>query len=153
MPSFPLQLKRHYVSSLQFSAAEQNFPGPQTAKATASIAMGQNTTAPNNWRVALTVEFTHTQEQNELAKGNIVMVGIFDVSEGFPAEEMPRFVAINGANLLYGAAREMIATVGGRAFKRLAPLPVMTFHDISLQQEQRAAEGPRVAESRVPTRR
>ena len=153
MPNFPLQLKRHYVSRLEFSAGEQNFPPPQTVKSAASIAMGPNSTNPRNWRVALTVEFTYTHEQTELAKGIIVFVGIFDVDEAFPAENMPRFVAINGASLLYGAAREMIATVAGRAFKRLAPLPLMSFHDIGLHQEQHESEAPNVRASRIPARR
>jgi preprotein translocase subunit SecB len=150
MPNFPLQLRRHFLSRLDFSSIEEPAPDPQTATATTTLALGANSNNPRLWRVALTVDFRYNCDKLEVAKGTIVIVGIFEVSEAVPEPELPRFVAVNGASLLYGAAREVIATVGGRAFNRLIPLPVMTFQQIALNQPSERPGVSAVGAGRVP---
>jgi len=135
MPNPPFfQLRRHYISQLEFSSIEEVVPDPHGVEATASIAMGPNTANPRNWRLELTVKFSVRHEQKEISKGTVVFVGIFDVNPQVPEDEMPRLVAINGASILYGAAREMIANISARGSNRLVTLPSISFHDAKLAQ-------------------
>ena len=54
-------------------------------------------------------------------------MGIFSVAERFPPERQEELVYENGAALVYGAIREMVATVTSRSLSGKLMLPTPTF--------------------------
>lgn len=54
-------------------------------------------------------------------------MGIFSVADSYPAERREELVYENGAALVYGAIREMVATVTARSLAGKLMLPTPTF--------------------------
>jgi len=62
--------------------------------------------------------------------GSIVMEGFFRVHDSVAEDIMPKIVAINGASILYGSARDYIALITSRSVNGEFVLPSVSFSDI-----------------------
>lgn len=60
---------------------------------------------------------------------HIEIFGLFSLAEEFEPKDPDSFVKVNGAAVLYGAAREMIATLTARGPYDAVELPTVTFVD------------------------
>jgi|LakMenEpi03Aug12_release.lakeMendotaPanAssembly.Ray.scaffolds.fasta_scaffold33162_6 preprotein translocase subunit SecB len=83
---------------------------------------------PLSWRIELTVHFG--DEQNGVPSvytGMVRIAGYFKVNEAYPREKASQLIEITGASMLYGACREMIASLTARNSRGMVTLPSITF--------------------------
>jgi len=73
-------------------------------------------------------------------KLDVGAAGLFTVSPAIPPENQERLVYENGAALVFGAIREMVATVTGRFHRGSLVLPTLTF--MNTYQAGRTSTGP-----------
>jgi len=107
-------------------------PDPITINVQAGIA--PNSEDPLRWGCIIRVESRNVTEKRFPYDFVAVLVGYFKVHESVPAENIEPMVKINGASLLYSAARELIATATGRGPFPAALLPTIAF---SLDEESK----------------
>lgn len=81
----------------------------------------------NRWQNVLTISSQNPPERKYPYDFQITLVGYFTVSEQVPAERREGFVKVNGASILYSAARELLATVTGRGPLPSVVLPTVVF--------------------------
>ena len=67
----------------------------------------------------------------------LVLVGIFDVDEGYPKEKATLLARVNGPSVLYSAAREAIATMTGRGPYPAILLPPVNFLPAANMQDKK----------------
>lgn len=138
IPLSSLQLKRHYVSELTFHAIEESVPEPHEVEIGQSIGMGHAVGDDRAWRLALTIKFRVRKEKRELAHGSITFVGLFQIAESVKPEDRPAFVGVNGATILYGAAREMIVNLTSRSTLGTVLFPSVSFSGLAFTPESAA---------------
>ncbi len=76
---------------------------------------------PRDYLISLTVRLLPHEESQPAYLGEFVVMGFFKVHEGYPEEKCDNLVAVNGASMLYGAVREMVANLSARG-----PWPMLT---------------------------
>lgn len=96
------------------------------------IEVGQSKTQERRWRVQLAIKFSAKGTAVASHKGEVTYVGIFTVDPDYPAEKMPRLVAVNAPSILYSAIRELVALLTGRGPLRTVQLPAVSFIENTL---------------------
>ena len=91
------------------------------------IEIGQSKNQERRWRVQLAVKFSAKGAAVAAHKGEVTYVGIFTVAPSYPAEKMPRLVAVNAPSILYSAIRELVALLTGRGPLGTVQLPAVSF--------------------------
>lgn len=82
---------------------------------------------PFRWKCLVRVESTNPPDRMYPYEFLVVLVGYFVVQEQLPREIMETIVKINGASVLYSAAREVIASATARGAFPEVLLPTVTF--------------------------
>lgn len=81
---------------------------------------------PRNWYVSLVLRLKGAP--GELPYEFLVkMVGLFEVVESFPDEQVERLVRFNGPAVLYSSAREIVGFLSASGPHRRLVLPSVTF--------------------------
>lgn len=76
------------------------------------------------WIARLRVDLVEPESgQKSIYTGVIEVVGQFDLHPDLAREDRVKYACINGGALLYGAAREMLATLSSRSIHGLIELP------------------------------
>lgn len=126
MKASPLLLKQYYVISLSV-AANPNFKRDQPIELSWEDFSVESDYSPAQhtaqWQVRLHVQHRAHAQRNYSYSFSIEMLGLMDVNPSFPAENHKQLVEVNGASMLYGAAREIIrgATAHGPFLPILLP--------------------------------
>jgi len=71
--------------------------------------------------------------------GEIVIHGFFRISRTIPPEKRDKIAAVNGAGLLFGAVREMVANLTARGPNPMVTLISLNFSDMTLNSEVKSA--------------
>jgi preprotein translocase subunit SecB len=123
----PLQIEAYEFLDIEVHASEHE-------SAHSSLALKVNRSFspheedPLRWRIELTVHFGG--EQNgapSVYTGMVRIAGYFKVNEAYPREKASQLIEISGASMLYGACREMIASLTARSSRGMVTLPSITF--------------------------
>ena len=125
MPGF--NLRRHYPTEIEFWSTEEGYSEPCEVKAQLTLGVGPNTSNPLDWRVNSKVTFTAKAGKKTVARGSVAFVGFFDVPMEMEEAKRQKFVAENGASILYAATRELVANITARAPNKLITLPPTSF--------------------------
>ena len=81
------------------------------------------------WLVQMTIGKTPKEGENSRYNFKIVLAGYFRFTGGGPSDpDEEQFVRVNGSSMLYGAAREMIRSLTGRAPWGEFFLPTLSFY-------------------------
>lgn len=99
------------------------------------IQVAQSKTQERRWRVELAIKFSARGTAVTAHKGEVTYVGIFTVDPAYPAEKIPRLVAVNAPSILYSAIRELVALLTGRGPLRTVQLPAVSFVENTLVLE------------------
>lgn len=83
--------------------------------------------------------------------GEFIVLGFFRVRPDFPESEASNMVAVNGASLLYGAVREMAASLSARGPGPMLTLATLNFAEILGQQHPANQAAARLL-TKKPTR-
>lgn len=116
----PLLLDRYVVTEFRFTANAQYDLRPdyngkiELADLTSEVIPHQHKDDPRRWIFSLTIELPDKAENKYPYSFRIVLVGFFNVSPAYHAEQTAVLVNANAPALLYSAAREFIATATGR---------------------------------------
>jgi preprotein translocase subunit SecB len=126
MKASPLLLRHYYVISLNV-AANPNFKPDQPIDLSWEdfSVESEYSPAPHTaqWQVRLHVQHRAHAQRNYSYSFSVEMLGLMNVNPSFPADRHKELVEVNGASMLYGAAREIIrsATAHGPFLAILLP--------------------------------
>ncbi len=80
----------------------------------------------SRWRVELNIK-AGQKERRFPYSVNVGITGFFRVLKGYPEEKAELLVRVNGASILYAAARESIAMITGRGPYQPLLIPSLSF--------------------------
>jgi len=78
------------------------------------IAASKDKSDPNLYQIEIKIENLHSKTITLPYTIEANVVGVFSVDPDFKHDDLDRLVQINGASMLFGAAREQILTITGR---------------------------------------
>lgn len=130
----PLQLERHRILEINLKATEGRVE-KFTIDTKTEVALAQNQEDPHRWRVILRVDLIAPKEGKASYTGRIVFEGFFRADSSLPEERIPKIIAVNGASILYGAARETIASLTARGPHPMVTLPAVSFFDVEVEKD------------------
>jgi preprotein translocase subunit SecB len=114
---------------------ETNVDGSGTEiAARCDLDFGQNKENHRQWQVVLTVHFEGKDGAPGPCQGCVEYVGLFTVRPDYPADKMPKLVAITCPSMLYSAIRELVALLTGRGPHRSVTLPTVSFQDETIRR-------------------
>lgn len=134
MSLIPLQLERSFFTKLHIDVnqeyrTEQN----KTENAEVEIAVGlnvaQHNTDPHRYQIRLTIDGIEGKEAPTPYNISLQIVGYFVVDNEFEHNHIAKLVEINGASILYSAAREQVLNVTGRGPWGAFQLPTINFNN------------------------
>ena len=95
-----------------------------------SATVAHNQKDPTDYLVGLEVKIESARKGvRAIYEGKVEFLGQFQVSDSLPEEKRLRAVTVNGASILYGAVREMVANVTARGPHPMITLPSLSFLD------------------------
>ena len=81
-------------------------------------------------RVALVVSFAPVEEGTEASyQGSITILGTFRIDESFEENKREALVRVTACSILYGAAREQVASFTARSTQGMLTLPSVSFRE------------------------
>lgn len=123
----PLQLERRVFTRVSVVAS----PGEakaNKANITTNVKCQQHIQERRKWMVTLSVKYGATQKSEPTPyEADVEIVGFFAVVESYPDEKAETLVKVNGPSVLYGAVREIIASITGRGPHPRVDLPTVIF--------------------------
>jgi preprotein translocase subunit SecB len=100
---------------------------------TAEPVFARNNEDPKQWLVTMRVAFAGAHDRPLQYEGHIDVVGTFRVTSDLPEEQHLKAVAVTCPSILYGTARELIATLTARSKHGAYFLPTVSFTDGGLE--------------------
>lgn len=125
----PLQLEssRLVAITIKETGCEDK---PKSDVVTATTTLLTREGDPRSWRVQLQVKFGGTEkEPTAVVCCEVEIDGDFRVHKEYPEEAIPRLVGVNGASILFGSVRELIAGLSGRMESGVFLLPSVSFYE------------------------
>ncbi|OHZ01195.1 protein-export chaperone SecB [Salinicola sp. MIT1003] len=130
----PLQLERSFFAKVHIEANPDYLPGQSDEQQgdieiTVSLNVGQHQQDPNRYQVRLSIDKLEGNKTQLPYIISLQIVGLFQVDEAFKADNIKHLVEINGASMLYSAAREQVLSITGRGPWGAFQLPTINFHN------------------------
>ena len=126
----PLRLEKHFFTRLHVDACPDGCATAGAGRVTSEVSCFREETDPPLWMVQLDLRREKDEEQGcPEYSFDVQVIGLFSVDPTFPEERIDRLVHANGAAVLYGAAREMIANLTSRGPFAQVNLDTVTFVD------------------------
>jgi preprotein translocase subunit SecB len=146
MKPSPLQLKTYFLTELTVKAIPVDPPAttppaPGTMSFSTKVHHGQNKTNPRDWRVGLRISCQPDGKGHCPYLVDMELLGFFEVAPSVKEELIRPLVMANAPALLYGAARELVLLVTGRAPYGPFMLPAATFIDEASAQKPGTTPG------------
>ena|SRR5436305_1372234 len=143
--SSPLELNFHYIKELSFSIIEsyidKNLSDVQVNSP--QIAVEVKTEKINDslrdWRIEVLIESQEGTASEFPYSFRTVLVGFFHVSDQWPDNRVETLAKVNGASLLFSAAREALVTMTSRTGFPATVLPVVMFTPLAQQAHESPA--------------
>jgi len=149
MKAAQIELTNYFVSDLQFTANHCFDPEKPSNVAVDDLQVTNQATPkegdPRNWQITLRIALNVPADHNVPYSFLVEMIGFIQVADSVKEENIGRLVRINGASLIFSAAREIVRAVTSRGpFKPLL-LPTVTFWEAKPQptaEEKPEPENP-----------
>lgn len=135
--SSPLELKEYFFPVIQAVADPDATENDRDFDLTVNVALARNA-EEELYQVTLNIESIAGEGKKQQYQVSMSVVGIFTVSPSFP--EPDKLLYINGASILYGAARELLITVTSRGPWPEITLPTFSFKDQYNQKVKKQLE-------------
>lgn len=139
MNAYPLSLERYFFTKVELEThvdAEQSAPNEIQTE----VEVGQAKDKPSRFQVVLRLKLLPPAKGSASYTGQFHVVGFFRVADQWPKAKTQQLVQANGAALLYGAIREMVANLSARGPWPPLHLPTVTFIE---PEASEAATGPK----------
>lgn len=130
-----LLLKNSFVTELRFSANPKFKPREKTLLEFEDLQIESTARQPSNdskdWQVCLQISYAGKDKCNVPYSFRIVMFGYFGVAKDVPADEVEKFVQVNGSSVLFSSAREILkCAMANGPFSQIV-LPAVSFFEQS----------------------
>ena len=150
-PRPPLQCLGYFVTTLTVAANPKHKPGEKvnltSDDLTVSAKCACTDKTARHWQVQLSIRQAAGPDKNAPYNFRLVLVGDFEVVDGFPVEHERRLVETNATSILMGAAREVLrAAMSSGPFTPML-LPTWSFYQPSKESPDKKTKG--VYESRT----
>lgn len=159
----PLQLEGYYVRELSFKIKPDldervqfqmqigvglqldGLLNPDPLTVNVQSAAASHKEDPYRWKCLVRVESNNPPDRIYPYEFLVILVGYFVVDEQVPREVIENLLKVNGASVLYSAAREVIASATARGAFPEVLLPTVTFmpNDEPEQAEQKQLPPPK----------
>jgi preprotein translocase subunit SecB len=108
----PLECLGYFVTALTVSANPNHKPKEKVALTSDDLTVTAKCActdkATRHWHVQLMIRQAAGPDKNAPYNFRLVMIGEFEVKNGFPPDHERRFVETNACSILMGAAREVL---------------------------------------------
>lgn len=126
----PLEISSYFYPAVTVAADAEFEPGKDTATPHIEVKVSVDHVENNTYQVALEITLGPENDKKRQPYAiELVAIGIFHVDPNFPDPE--KLLRLNGAAILYGAAREFIITITSRG-----PWGPVTVPSISFLREE-----------------
>lgn len=126
----PLSLKTHFFTRIEVEAQACPEGEPGEGVVSSKLECARHEDEDRCWMVQLGLKLEKEEEYPAPQYTyQIEIFGVFTLAEEFEPEDSDTFVKVNGAAVLYGAARELIASLTARGPFDAVELPTVTFVD------------------------
>lgn len=140
MSLIPLQLERSFFTKLHIDVnpeyrSDQNKTGNAEIEIAVGLNVAQHNEDPNRYQIRLIIDGVEGKEAPTPYNISLQIVGYFIVDNEFEHDNIGRIVEINGASILYSAAREQVLTVTGRGPWGSFHLPTVNFNNMNRDRD------------------
>ena len=133
MQASPLQLESYAFRRVEIEAGVEPVEQADLALQVLQVSLecGRHEKRNNHFKLGLTVKFTTEDSVKKLGyKGTVVIDGLFFVVPEYPEDRWVEVATVNGASLLFGAVREMVANITARGPWPAVQLSTVNFIDM-----------------------
>ena len=127
----PLQLERYVFTKLEVEANPDYVPQEAVAdspvKLRLDVGLGEHQEDPTKFQVIVGVDELRAEKGTLPYRIAFQTVGVFSVNKDFKHDDIKKIVQINGASMLYSAARELVLLITGRGPWSAYQLPTISF--------------------------
>lgn len=132
MSQTPLRLESYFFPKLQVEAIREYVPGEarteQDVELGVNVGLVGNEQEPTRFQLMLNIEKISAKNGLLPYQISLEAVAIISVDPEYKHPDLKRLVQINGASMLYSAARELVLMVTGRGPWGSLQLPTINFH-------------------------
>jgi preprotein translocase subunit SecB len=134
MKPSPLTLHDYFVTDLSFTVNREFDPTKPATLCVDDLIIKREAklrdSNPLQWRMTLRIQHQALPGHNTPYAFTLELVGFIDLAPEFPLEEekRQRTLEVNGASMLYGAAREIMRSVTSRGPYLQIILPSVSFY-------------------------
>jgi preprotein translocase subunit SecB len=107
---------------------------------------------PRDFLIDLAISIDNKEGKLAPYNVDVAVVGVFKVLPSLPAEQRRDLLTVNGASILYGVIREMVASLTSRFVAGPLTLPGMNFQDHVGDENSKAKAGVRTPALRLRKR-
>jgi preprotein translocase subunit SecB len=127
----PLTIIKHHPGKIRIIPAEGDTEFSKACSIRTKYNSARHATEKRNYRIELLVEFGKVKKGTlaERYRGEVEMVGYFEVHEDYPEEHVEDLIGVTGVSVLYGAARELICQFTARHPHGCLSIPSVSFID------------------------
>ncbi len=125
----PLQLERYFFDDIIVGAVREDVPGDAEHDVKTETKLARNNEDEHRWRLELRIH-TDQKEGNPPPRYDLGLraIGYFrDSFEDLDEDKRARLVSVNGASILYSAAREFVLMITNRCPHGGYWLPTISF--------------------------
>lgn len=128
----PLQLERYVFTKLEIETNQDYVPqevSPDNPiKLRLDIGLGEHSEDPTKFQVSMGIDELRAEKGVLPYRIALQVVGQFSVAQNFKPDDLKKLVQVNGASMLYSAARELVLLVTSRGPWSAFQLPTISFY-------------------------
>jgi preprotein translocase subunit SecB len=122
----PLEISSYFFPAVSVAADAEFKPAEDTSPPHIEVKVSVDHVENNTYQVALEITFgPENEEKKQPYAIEMIAIGIFHVAPDFPDPE--KLMRLNGAAILYGAAREFLITITSRGPWGAVTIPSISF--------------------------
>jgi preprotein translocase subunit SecB len=122
----PLEISSYFYPAVSVAADAEFKPGKDIAPPNIEVKVSVDHVENNTYQVAMEIALgPENEEKRQPYAIELIAIGIFHVDPDFPNPE--KLLRLNGAAILYGAAREFIITITSRGPWGPVTVPSISF--------------------------
>lgn len=128
----PLQLERYVFTKLEIEAnpdyAPREVASDNPIKLRLDIGLGEHNEDATKFQVIVGIDDLRSESGALPYRISLQVVGQISAAKDFKPDDLKKLVQVNGASMLYSAAREMVLLVTGRGPWPAFQLPTISFY-------------------------
>ena len=128
----PLQLERYVFTKLEIEANPDYVPQEASSdnpiKLRLDIGLGEHQEDSTKYQVSISIDELRAEKGSLPYRIALQVVGQFSAAQNFKPDDLKKVVQVNGASMLYSAARELVLLVTSRGPWSAFQLPTISFY-------------------------